>query len=187
MAFQQKLTACLVNNGTEYQILVKDVTGTYDVVENPTGWEDASTLLANDLVTANLLITLPNGSTETIDVLSEIDDPVTGIFSFDQIGSDENIIITDGLYTIKCVLTTSSDEYTACVQRYFYPNVKCCISKLVNSLAEDLTNEKLQKDVVKITSWETALQYSANTLDTVTADKILAQLTKFCKHSPCGC
>ncbi len=188
MAFVPTFYYCLdKDNDGVYQLSVDDTTDVYDVADNPTGWEDASTLLAADVVTATLAITDPNGTTTTIDVLSQIPNPVIGEIEFTDIGASDGVSIEDGFYKIVYTITDATTTYTACVQKYFYPAVKCCISKLVKEVQDDPLNTSLYETLVEAKALEAALQAAAEVVDKETADKMLTLLQDYCDYNPCGC
>ena len=190
MAFVPTINFCLEKNSTtlEYELAITDTTDAYDSTGNTTGWEDASTLLRANVVTATLTITDSIGAETTIDVLSQIPNPVTGEVSFTNLTSD-SISIQDGYYKVLYTITDATNTYTACEQRYFYPDVACCISNIVNMLAEDPTNEEIYEDLIKVKALEKALQAAAASVDKTTADNLLTLLKKYCdyKSNYCNC
>jgi hypothetical protein len=188
MAFVPTITYCLIKNSSDvYELHVTDSTDVYDATDNTTGWEDASTIEASNLTEANLTVTDPSGSSTIINVLSQIPDPVTGQITFTELGVGNGITIIDGYYKVLYTVKTASTTYTACVEKYFYPSVKCCISKFVKLVQEHPKNDEYYKDLLKAKAWEKALSSAASTVDKAKADEILALLTDFCKYSPCGC
>ena len=188
MAFVPTISFCLEQDANDnYQLHVNDTTDVYDATDNTTGWEDASTLLAANVVTATLAVTDPSGTTTTINVLSQIPDPVTGQLDFTALDASDGVSIKDGYYKVLYTLNDGSTDYTACVEKYFYPVVKCCISKVVNKLVDDPSNEKIQDDLNKIKAYEAVLCAAAQAGDKTTADKFLALLQVFCTYNECNC
>jgi len=188
MAFVPTISYCLIKNSSDvYELHVTDTTDVYDESDNTTGWEDSSTIEASNLTEAKLTITDPTGSSTIIDVLSQITDPVTGKFTFTALGVDNGITIKDGYYKILYTIKTASSTFTVCLEKYFYPSVRCCISGFVKLVQENPKNEDYYKDLLKAKAWEKALSSAAGSLDKDKADEILALLTDFCNYSPCGC
>lgn len=186
MAFVPIIDFCLEKSNGEYQLVPKDITNVYNASSNPTGWEDASTLLAANVTAATLVVTDPNNTSYTVDVLSQIPDPVTGEIEFTAI-TDDNIAIIDGLYKIVYTVTAGDTSYEVCKQKYFYPNIKCCISKFVKRVALDPTNKKYQEELVQVKAYEYTLEYAAKTLDQTTANAMIALLQKYCNYNNCNC
>lgn len=188
MAFVPTISFCLEKDANDaYQLHVNDTTDVYDATDNATGWEDASTLLAANVVTATLAVTDPAGTTTTINVLSQIPDPVTGTIDFTALDSDDGVAIQDGYYKVLYTINDGSEDYTACVEKYFYPTVQCCVSKMMNKLIADPTNSKIWDDVNKAKAYEAVLCAAASAGDKVTADKFLALLQAFCNYNECNC
>jgi hypothetical protein len=178
MAFVNKISTCLKSD----LLQINDITDIFDAVDNPTGWEDASTLLAANVTAAKVVITKPDSTILEYNVLSEIDDPVVGTFAL----VEDILIDLDGFYKIEYVIEAGT-TYTACVDKLFYPKVKCCLSKLLISLAKDIENKQKYEDILKTKSLEKAMIEAVNVNDKLSAIKILNELTKICNHNPCGC
>src|SRR6056297_2052827 len=122
-----------------------------------------------------------------LDVTAQLPDPVVGTFDYNNFTSSD-ITIDDGYYKIEYIVINDSDvTYKNCVEKYFYPNVKCCISNLVKRVQENPNEEKYYNDLLKAKAWEKALCSAAATVDKATADKMLALLQRFCNYNPCGC
>jgi len=188
MAFVPLIKYCLQKDSSgNYQLQADDITDVYDATDNTTGWEDASTLLASNLSTATLTITDPDGVTTVIDVLNQIPVPVTGKIEFSPLDSSNGISIKDGYYKVLYTLYDGAITYTNCVENYFYPDIKCCISKLVNMLRDDPTNKTLIDDITKVKAWEHVLCSAASTVDKTTADSYIKLLTDYCDYKACNC
>lgn len=186
MALVLVLDFCMESDDDgNYYLQAADETGEYDATDNPTGWGDASTLLPSNVTTATLTVTDPNGTETEFDVLSQIPDPVTGTFDFTAITSDDGVTISDGYYKMYYEVSDGSESYTACTEKYFYPNVRCCISDLVNRLRDDEDDQDLWDTVVKVKAWEQVLKSAAACVDTTTADKFLELLESYCDYNGC--
>jgi|688.fasta_scaffold359047_2 hypothetical protein len=187
MAFIPLISVCLESVDDEYQLVVSDITDVYDAGDNTTGWENAATLNASELTAATLTITDPDDEETVIDVLAQIADPVAGTFEFDALTSTD-ITIKDGRYKVLYTLTVDADEiYTVCVVKIFYPNIKCCISKLVNRLRNDPNNDNLFDTVNKVKAWEQVLRRAARTGEEETASQYITLLQNYCDYNECGC
>ncbi len=187
MAFIPLLSVCLESVNDEYQIVVSDTTDVYDAGDNTTGWENAGTLNASELTAATLTITDPDNVETVINVLSQIAVPVVGTFQFTALTSND-ITVKDGRYKVLYTLTVNDDEiYTACVVKIFYPNIKCCISTLVNKLRNDMNNKDLFDTVNKVKAWEQVLRRAARTGEEETASQYITLLQNYCDYNGCGC
>lgn len=188
MAFKQVIDFCVVKNSNDiYELIVTDITGLYNSVTNPTGWNNASSLLVNDITEATITITYTDSSnnviTTTTDILDQIPNPATAEFEFDPF-----LFNGDGLYLVKSIIKTSSTTYETCVQKVIYPEVSCCIAKKLSKLSIDLDNEKLYEKVVKLKTFEKVLYTASQTVDSLTAMKVLNKMEKLCAEKcDCGC
>jgi len=134
MAFIPVIDFCVSKNSNDvYELKVTDITGLYNSVTNPTGWNNASSLLVNDVDEATITIEYTDSSnniiTTTTDILDQIPNPATAEFEFDPF-----LFNGDGLYLVKYTIKTSSTTYEACLQKVIYPEVSCCISKKLSKL-----------------------------------------------------
>jgi len=184
MAFSPKIDFCLNNN----IITFKDITDVYHVSDNPEGWEDASTILGGDVISAYITITDPDGIQEVFEVTSQIPDPVEGIIEF----TNEFVFTIDGIFKVDYVVNTVAASYNVCKEKFFYPKVKCCISNLVKNVIKDCSckephKNNIFKDLVKIKAWEKALEQAVCLGDKTSSKKLLSLLETYCKHNPCGC
>lgn len=193
MAFIPKVNFCLETDSEgNYQLVITDTTGVYDSVENPNGWEDASTILSSDVEDMSIEVTLINSdgveSNFITNVTSSLSDPVTGEFTLYTL-LNTDLTITDGFIKINYIIETTSVTYKACIQKLIYPNVKCCISKVVEKFVNDTSNEDIQILLNKLKSLEFALIESAKTVDINSSLAMLKLLQNYCKSkiANCGC
>lgn len=188
MAFINLVDFCLQKNSNdEYEVIVTDTTDVYDVADNPTGWEDAATILAANVTEATITIEYKDSSgnivSTTTNVLDQIPDPVIGQIEFDPF-----VFNGDGRYKITYVVKTVSTTYTACKQKILYPEVACCISNKISKLAANLTNTTLIDQITKLKAFQEVLEHSCSTIDETTALNVLNSLEKLCaKDCGCGC
>lgn len=190
MAFIPLIDFCLEKDDDDnYQLQPQDITDIYSVT-NTTGWQNAATILAADVTSMTLLLTITDSSgTETtyeVDTISSLVDPVTGIFDLTLITSSD-ISLVDGFYKLLYTIETDTTTYTACKQKMLYPVVGCCISTSVNNLVNDIKNTDKQDFVDKIKALEFALIESAKTVDVTSALSILALLEDYCNSPSAGC
>ena len=190
MAFSPIITACLKNSCKT--LSVTDTTGVYDATTNTTGWQDASTLLAADVSKAELLITYPNGLTQTVDVTSQIPDPVTGSISFADITMDH---YSDGLIEIEYIVYDSSVDPIA--YRYTYKalytcQTRACIDKMwaevaCKSCSGNCELNDLIDDANLAEGLLRGLESSAVCCDDDCITKILAAINQLCNWNNCNC
>lgn len=191
MAFVPKINFCIEKTGDEYEIIVSDITDIYDAGDNPTGWEDASTIVAGDVTEATLTITYINSSNveteQTINVLSQIDNPVVGQFDFDPISYSG-----DGYYKIVYTIVADGTTYTACKVKMPYVNVGCCISKKILKLVDSgcgcTKDTVFLQSVHELKAMEYAYNHAVKTVDSTSALCLLKLMEDLCNsNKDCNC
>jgi hypothetical protein len=191
MAFINKIDFCVQKQSGEYVIIPSDITDIFDAGDNPNGWEDATTILAEDLNSAQLVITYTNSkdqtSTETINVLEQIDDPVTGKFDFSAVEYKG-----DGYYKIEYIIVADGETYKACKTKMPYVNVACCISKKIMKFSKEgcncSSNTNFLKNINELKALEYAYLSSVKTVDKESALKLLKLMEDLCgSKSDCNC
>ena len=191
MALELNISACIKNSCNQLQ--VEDITGVYDASANPTGWENAATLLAANVSTVEIIITFPDGSSQTETVTSQFPDPVTGTITYDPITVTSGASFSDGLYTIKYKVTTTSNVvYTKELYPYFTCNAECSVNKLWSKYASAFCTSSCdaQLKLEKAQLGEgllSAIRSSVLCNDTTTADSLLERLTRLAEYEDCGC
>lgn len=193
MAFQPVITACLKNNCKVLEIT--DATDVYNSSSNSKGWEDASTLLAANVSTAYIKISYPGDDTpsQTENVTSQISNPVTGTFVFNDI-FPSGTSFEDGYYEILYEITDTSDNiYSYKLRVYFTCNARCCINKLWETYAEsvcgncDCDASDDMDNALEAEAMLDALNSSASCLNTTTRDNILTMINRICDSEDCNC
>jgi hypothetical protein len=144
MAFIPTISVCL-NECTG--ITIKDTTGFYNNPNNPTGWNDDSTVYRTDIETpyvqsATLTFTLNSASTPflTINVLTNIQEaifPIFDLYTYAPVDAYDSSTLVDGSYTITYTIIDSNNiTYTTDAVVVVYCNVACCVSKLALAVTE---------------------------------------------------
>lgn len=186
MPFSPKINYCINKNEDGYYLKFSDVTNVYDAISNTSGYEDVSTISGSDVTSALIEITNPENTILTFDVTSQIPSTVEGIIDFTNTITDQSFLL-DGFYKVLYTITTASDTYTVCKEKYFYHNVKCCISNLTKEIINDPNNKNLYETFLKVKAWEFSFVSAASSLNKTDALNILELLKKHCKYNPCGC
>lgn len=187
MAFQQILTACVINNCTE--LSATDITGVYDVTNNPTGWEDASTISGSDVVSATLDITFNGTATQSVDVTSQIPATVTGNIQFNDILIDA---YADGVANIVYTITTATDTYTYVFSALFTCAVRCCLNKMWSKIVKEACSCKCDlKEKIDDANLAEGLYAALNRAgacglgDSITT--VLDKIKRICEFKNCNC
>jgi hypothetical protein len=191
MALELNISACIKNSCNQLQ--VEDITGVYDAAANSGGWEDASTLLGSNVSTAEIIITFPDGTTQTETVTSQFPGTVTGTITYDLISVSDSSSFSDGLYNIKYKITSTTNEvYTAQLNPYFTCNAECSVGKLWSAYASAFCTSScdVQLKLEKAQLGEgllSAIKASVLCNNTTTADNLLERLTRLADYEDCGC
>lgn len=187
MAFVPTISACLQKNCA--YLVVTDTTGVYDASTNPTGWEDAATIVAAD-VTA-LVITVTQGTTilATANVLAQLPDPVTSIFAYTQI---ELTGLVDGEFTVTYTVTTASGVFTTAPCSFQACSVRCCIDSKWATIASNgytTTSGKtaLVDEALELEGLYASMMNAAASNQTTIRNNYLTKLQRICNITACGC
>lgn len=188
------ISACVEN---KCQVLVvRDITGVYDVTDNPGGWQNAATVLSASVTAAVLNITLPDGTAmDEIDVIDSLADPITGEFDLYEV---ELPAQQDGKYIIEYTVTAGGSSKTKRISIYSLCNSRCCVDKMWSKYANniDATSDgcgcspktTLTKDRALLA--ETimkAINSSAMCNNESARDALLAKLERLCEIEDCDC
>lgn len=195
MAFEPKISVCLTDKCKTLK--ATDVTGVYHVTSNPTGWQNAATVLASEVATATITITDPAGTTTITDVLTQIPDPVIGNFTFSDLTLANSASWADGDYTILYTIVTipgaaNPGTYTATICPYFFCNIECSVDKMwakvaTNLCCSDCDASELMEVAMVAEGYLRALKSAASCGDTTSADILLKTLTKITTFNDCNC
>jgi hypothetical protein len=145
----------------------KETTGSYDSVNNTTGW-GAPNISISDVSSALLTIERPDGGVYTIDLMA------TGLFPDDT--KTKELLITnsdlgyqgnieDGIYKFTyTVLDNSNNEYKQECMFVFILNLKCRFSKMIvesiGCSCDCLENESVLCNLINIDFLIRSLEYS---------------------------
>jgi hypothetical protein len=139
-----------------------DNAGVYDLTLNPIGYGVPNLELAN-VVSAEVEITFPDGSIETVDVFPTLpDDDDTILFDVlpSLIGKTE---FPAGVYSIKYTLVDNvADEYIDEVKYFHQAPIACCIGKRFAALKSTSDSSQkievlLQESLLKGAIWNASL------------------------------
>lgn len=187
MSLTPVITATLNNKCKT--LTVTDATGVHDAVTNTGGWE-GSNVSGGAITSASISITYADGSTQNVDVLSEIPNPVTGSFSFNSITLNG---YKDGITTITYDLSDGSQDWSVDLSQLWTCNVRACIDKMwVNvacqtcqgncDLGSIVDDANLAEGLFKALCSGAACCDSSGCVD-----KILESLQQLCSWDNCNC
>lgn len=177
--FEIKLKNCVKNCNT---LNIKEVIGFYDEELNPTGWGTPN-IEKSDVTKATLFITTPTGQIFEEDVIDTIKDSVFSSYTLFDFTP-----IEDGIYTVKLVIETESQDHEVIYNPRIWCNVACCVDKLSLKLAEPSCNPCGHPDLDKINlAFMLLKSLESGCLSDSEFNKILSQLKKICESSGCGC
>jgi len=192
MAFQPILSGCLKNNCT--QLILTDITGVYDASTNPTGWEDASTLLAANVSKIEVTINFPDSTADkTVDITSQLPGTVTGEVEYLPIFTTS--AYSDGRYTITYTITdASANTYQYILNTTFTCNVECCVDKMIAGIpeklyssAEDVDDAAYIEDAMLAEALLKGIYSAANCNNSAVIDRAITRLNDICKLNKCNC
>lgn len=177
------LSVCSQNECTEF--VFTDITGNYSV-GNPGGWNSLNKS-ASDVTVATVLITFPNGTTQTIDLLADIPDPIVGSFEYPAVTA----YTTDGIYSFLYTITVDGETFTHSSYKLFLCKVKCCIDKLWAEVPAKMCSECEIEAYVSRVLFAQGLYQSLISMgacaQTTAITKVLTQLQKLCNFEDCNC
>ena len=185
MAISPTLTACFKENNTVLQ--VTDTTLAYSA-GNTGGYgtpNDAST----DITSATILITFPNGSTQTETVTTQINaGVVVGNYVFTDITPTST---ADGIWSFLYTIVSPSGTVTYTIFKLFLGKVRCCLDKLAKEVpkkmcAECETNDYLDR-LLTAEGYYKSLLSMGGCYQTDGITKVLTQLQTLCDFEDCNC
>jgi len=157
-----------------------DTTGRYLLDTNPGGW-GAPNIEYSDVDSAELKVTNENsGETKTysLDYSAVSGTPEEIEFSPYEAG------FKDGRFKFTLTIIDSSEVvYTATLCKAFFPDIQCCIDKLVVDVINHQDDDFYLKRVNQITALYDALCMSALCLNITQIDNWLSKLKLIC--NPC--
>jgi hypothetical protein len=185
MAIAPTLTACFKENNTLIQIT--ETTGAYSA-GNTGGYgspNDASTAVTSAII----VITFPNGNTQTVDVTSQISaQVVTGNFVFTDVTPDST---ADGIYAFDYTVVSPSGTVTGSLHKLFIGKVRCCLDKLAAQLPDKICSEcETNAFIDRLLFAEglyTGLISLGGCYNTAGITKLLTKLQALCDFEDCNC
>ena len=186
MALVPKINFCLKN--TCSVISISDVTGIYHVSNNPTGWGSPNAQGA-DVLTATITITNPDGIEQIVDVSSQIPDPVTGDFTFEDITLSD---YKDGVTSLNYTIITSTDTYRAYAETLLICNTRACVEKMwatvaCKSCAGNCDLSSLIDDANLAEGLLNGLNSSASCCNKDCVNRVLEAIEQLCAFENCNC
>ena len=190
---EPKIRVCFTENCSK--IRVYDITGA-ESTENTGGYSVANGMPVN-MSTATITYTTPEGSTNTINVLSTLNSQTTVSGEFLLAAID--IANTDGEYTFIYNLSNSATEETFKYELTIFSlcNARCCVDKLWAKYANNIINNEdcgcsgdPDSYLSKASSAEAlykAIKYGIACNNTVAKNEILKKLQRICKLEKCNC
>lgn len=185
MAISPTLSVCYKENNTLLQIT--DTTGAYSA-GNTGGYgspNDAST----DITAATILITFPNGTTQTVDVTSQISaGVVVGNYVFTDVTPTST---ADGIYSFLYTVTSSSGTVTSTLYKLFTGKVRCCLDKLLKQVPDKLCTEcetdAFMERIFLAEGLYASLCAMGGCYQTASITKVLTKLQALCDFEDCNC
>jgi len=188
MALIPKIKLCLESNCSVLKIF--ETTGAYDVTTNQGGYGAENNVGTGDVNNGNLKITDPEGEEYNIElnIASENPSYYIELDISSELGRES---IEDGLWKFEySFFGPNDDQYFATVQYFFYCNIECCVSKLLNKVdvfVDKITeNNKNKIDTYMIAkTMLEALKGAASCYNISEFNNIKEFLTKICRNSNC--
>jgi hypothetical protein len=198
MSLILNINACLNNCN---KIVINEVTGLYNAINNTGGWNDGSTVWRTNadspyVEAATLSISLNSGTPVVINVLSTIQAavfPEFELYEYAPVDNNGYSSLQDGYYNIIYSVTDSDDNtYETETEYFIYCNVACCVSKLAAKVAQELCNDcdsDAYNDFLIADGILQALKAVAESKGTAEFIKLLTKLQKLCNQTTdnCGC
>ncbi len=188
MAVKLKHTIC--ESSDCKSINFRELTGTYDATDNPTGWGVPNELIT-DALTATLVLKSPNETSyPAIDLLAlgfpkEVPYVATKILASTV---DSTLTeLSDGFWNVTYTVTTSTETYTQSKSYFLYNNVKKEVCKLIADLrlTDCSCNPESLNRVLQMNAYLLSLGHSVSLGDTTSAIEIYEALQNLIDCSIC--
>lgn len=175
------------------KLVFSEITGAYDVTNNPTGWGNGTTVA--DATSADLTILTPAGNSYTIDLFGDFpndDSTVTYEIDSSMIGYGTNQKLPDGVYRFTYEVVVSVGEsiitYTQVIQVLVYCNAQCCVFNMFADIDFECSCSTDKQDKAKKAYLMLkGLQYAAACGLTNYFEDLLSDLNKICKGNCTNC
>lgn len=178
------LSVCYKENCTVFSFT--DVTGLYSA-GNTGGWNSLNKT-GGDVTAATILITYPDATTQLVDVLSEVPNPIEGIFTYSDVASQYT---QDGVYSFLYTIEVDGETFTKSIYKLFLCKVKCCIDKMwakvPSKLCIECETEAFVSRVLFAQGLYNSLLALGNCGQTALINKVLTQLQTLCSFEDCNC
>lgn len=144
-----------------------------------------------DVTAASLVITYPNGTEDTYDILSLIPALVTGSFALGSYSPLGGSYFVDGMYTIVYTIVTGNGTFTNTIKTYLTCQISCCVEAYFKNLprimCENCDYDAYLANALKMEALLKALRSAINSGLFDTADGILTMLQRLCDWDNCNC
>jgi hypothetical protein len=188
-------------------LTIVDVTGQYNPISNPTGWEvdgptpEAGMTIIDDgsIITATLVVTLPSGTVVLLDLMDvptwRLLTPYTTGDPFDAGTSPSNLSyalteavlgepIIDGIYSGVLTVTDTNATTAANFNIAIFCNVECCVDNLIALMPSHYTCDNCDNqyalDVITMKAMVEALKLAADSASITEFNNILLTLKNAC-------
>ena len=188
MALTPKIeNICYTNSNTT--IRITDTTGIHNVTTNPGGYGTPNAPYVGDsILSVTILITFPNGETQTEDVTAQVPGTITGNFTYTDITPD---YMLDGVHTFYYTVATEGGSFYYTIHKLFLGRVKCCIDKLFAQVPSKMCTECETEEFINRVVFTKGLYDSLLAMGgcnyTPLITKLLTQIQKLCSFENCNC
>jgi hypothetical protein len=173
-------------NGTDCkQLLFVDETGFYN--SNNTGGYGGINLEVFNVTTSEVVITLPDNTTTTVDLFSA---PYNyPLLTFPTVYYINGTSFDDGVYKFEFTITGGeSEEYTHTAYYLSTCNLDCCMTKFAAKINPSCScNDKLLQKWADMQSYYDAMWYNFECGNYNEVTNLLNKLTAMCSKNGCGC
>lgn len=170
-------------------IVIKDITGAYNVDTNATGWGSPNDV-TTDVSEATIQVDTPNVSIEGESVLDSLPTTVTGTFDLTEI----TVPPLDGEYTITYTIAGSdlAAPQEAKIKIFSSCVVRACIDKMwakyADAVLENCKCSQLKENnALEAEALYRAMMSSTGCLDANARTAILKKIQRLCELEDCKC
>jgi hypothetical protein len=195
MALTVKFNLCQTPTCTKLEFT--DQTGAYNVVTNPTGYDEddevPSQPATSDFFDSTLTITTPDN--ESYDFVlyptyPTIDKDLIYYINGTDIGYQDNKII-DGIYQVVYTLDIDPDPYVVSKYFLFTCQVECCIDKLYAKVTTEntscISDNKYLSSAIEADGYVCAAKDALACGKIAMAKRFLAKAQSICSNIDCNC
>jgi hypothetical protein len=195
MALTVKFNLCQTPTCTKLEFT--DQTGAYNVVTNPTGYDEddevPSQPATSDFFDSTLTITTPDN--ESYDFVlyptyPTIDKDLIYYINGTDLGYQDNKII-DGIYQVVYTLDIDPDPYVVSKYFLFTCQVECCIDKLYAKVTTEntscISDNKYLSSAIEADGYVCAAKDALACGKIAMAKRFLAKAQSICSNIDCNC